>query len=103
MAIQNLTTDNFDEVIANSKIPVLVDFYADWCEPCKRIAPMLAEVADENEGKFLVCKVDVGVYQQLAVDYDVMGIPSIISFRNGEIHKRVTGAVQKKELLALVE
>jgi len=103
MAIQNLTTNNFDEVIANSEIPVLVDFYADWCEPCKRIAPLLSEIADENEGKLLVCKVDVGEYQQLAVDYDVMGIPSVISFRGGAVHKRITGAVPKKELLALVD
>ena len=103
MAITMLTDNNFEEIVAGSSVPVIVDFYADWCQPCKRIAPALEEIASEKDGEVLVCKVDVDQNQNLASTYQVMSIPNIISFKNGEIYKRVVGAVSKDELLGLVE
>ena len=103
MAITTLTTNNFKEVVSSSNIPVIVDFYADWCMPCKRIAPALEEIANEKDGEVLVCKVNVDQSQELAATHQVMSIPYLISFKNGEIYKRVVGAVSKAELLALVE
>lgn len=103
MAITELTDTNFEEIVAGSDVPVIVDFYADWCKPCKRIAPTLEEIASEKNGELLVCKVDVDQSQQLASAYQVMSIPNIISFKNGEMYKRVVGAVSKEDLLELVE
>ena len=103
MQITTLTDNNFKEIVASSDIPVIVDFYADWCKPCKRIAPTLEEIASEKDGQLLVCKVDVDQSQQLASAYQVMSIPNVISFKNGELYKRVVGAVSKEDLLQLVE
>ena len=102
MAVIMLTDDNFEEIVTKSEIPVIVDFYADWCGPCKRIAPTLEEIANEKDGEVLVCKVDVDKYQSLAGAYQIMSIPNIISFKNGEIYKRAVGAVSKDELLNLI-
>ena len=103
MAITVLTDTNFKDVITKSEIPVLVDFYADWCKPCMRLVPTLEEIAEEKNGEILVCKVDVDESQGIAGAYQVMSIPNIIVFKNGEVHKRLTGAVSKEELLELVE
>ena len=102
MAITTLTDNNFEEIVAKSEVPVLVDFYADWCGPCKRIAPTLEEIASEKDGEVLVCKVDVDQSQNLASAYQVMSIPNIISFKDGEIYKRTAGAVSKEALLELI-
>ena len=103
MPITMLSDNNFKEIVTNSEVPVIVDFYADWCMPCKRIAPTLEEIANEKHGELLVCQVNVDHNQELANTYQVMSIPNIISFKNGEMYKRVMGAVSKEELLALVE
>ena len=103
MAVNVLTDKNFDEVISQSEIPVLVDFYADWCKPCMRLVPTLEKIAGEKDGEILVCKVDVDKYQSIAAAYQVMSIPNIIAFKNGKVHKRVAGAVSEEELLKLVE
>lgn len=102
MAIIKLTDDNFDETVLKSDLPVLVDFYADWCVPCKRIAPILEEISDEKDGEILVCKVNVDENQSLAVTYQVMSLPNVISFKNGAINKRVVGVVAKESLLDLI-
>ena len=103
MAIVTLNTENFSEITTGSDVPVIVDFYADWCGPCKRIAPLLQEIAEENQGKILVCKVDVDQSQQLAGEYQVMSIPNLISFKNGAVHKRMVGIGSKEDILALAE
>jgi len=103
MAVQALNTTNFEEIVKNSTVPVLVDFYADWCKPCKRIAPTLEEISSERDGEVLVCKVDVDHNQGIASAYQVMSIPNIISFKNGSMYKRAQGAISKADLLALVE
>ena len=102
MELTILTDSNFEEIVSSSNIPVIVDFYADWCGPCKRIAPALEEISKEKAGEILVCKVDVDQNQGLARAYQVMSIPNVISFKNGELYKRAVGAVSKDELLALV-
>lgn len=103
MTITQLTDNNFKEIVKASEIPVIVDFYADWCGPCKRIVPALEEIASEKADEVLVCKVDVDQSQGLANAFQVMSIPNVISFKNGELYKRVVGAVSKADLLALVE
>ena len=103
MALTQLNGENFYETIRESDIPVLVDFYADWCQPCKRITPVLEEIAAEQEDLTLVCKVNVDENPDLASAYNIMSIPFVMSFKNGEPHKHVVGVVQKNELLALVE
>jgi len=103
MQITKLTDNNFKEIVRTSEVPVIVDFYADWCVPCKRIAPALEEIASEKGGEVLVCKVDVDQSQDLANAFQVMSIPNVISFKDGELYKRVVGAVSKADLLALVD
>ncbi|MCL2015631.1 MAG: thioredoxin [Defluviitaleaceae bacterium] len=100
--LTKLTSNNFDEIISGSNVPVLVDFYADWCNPCKRIVPTLHEIAEEHGDSILVCQVNVDENQELATAFQVMSIPNVISFKNGEFYKRVVGAVSKEELLELV-
>ena len=103
MAVRQLSSTDFHETIKESKLPVLVDFYADWCGPCRRVAPIVSSISDETEGKALICKVNVDENQDLAAEFAVMSIPYLISFKNGEPYKRVVGAVSKSELLALLE
>jgi thioredoxin 1 len=93
----------FNQIITDSKNPVIMDFYADWCQPCKRIAPVLEEISNETEGKALICKINVDDNQNLAAKYSVASIPNVVSFKNGEVHKRVVGVVPKEELLALID
>ena len=103
MALRILDETNFDEVIANSKIPVLVDFFADWCQPCHRMTPILEGIAQENEGKFLICKVDVDGNKALAEKYQVKNIPSLISFKGGATHKKRIGVISKEQILEMFE
>jgi len=102
MELTTLTDNNFQETVSGSDIPVIVDFYADWCKPCKRLVPTLEEIAAEKAGEVLVCKVDVDQSQDLASAFQVMTIPNIISFKNGELYKRAVGTVSKEEVLALI-
>ncbi len=102
MELIHLNNDNFDEFIANADKPVLVDFYADWCGPCKMIAPILTEIAEENDD-VIVCKVNVDDAQNVAAQFSVMNIPTLISFKNGEVHKKTVGAVGKDGLLELLD
>ncbi len=89
---------NFSEII-NSPTPVLVDFYADWCGPCKMMAPILKEVADDMNGKMKVLKVDVDRNKKAAAKYGIRSIPTMILFQKGKILWRHTGAMQKAQLI----
>ncbi|MEQ9297469.1 MAG: thioredoxin [Cyclobacteriaceae bacterium] len=89
---------NFSEII-NSPTPVLVDFYADWCGPCKMMAPILKEVADDMNGKMKVLKVDVDRNQKAAAKYGIRSIPTMILFQKGKILWRHAGAMQKSQLI----
>ena len=91
----------FSELI-NADEPVLVDFYAEWCGPCKALAPVLAELSGELEGKLRIVKVDIDSNPQAAAYYSIRGVPTLLLFRKGEIKWRQSGFVPKKELLAAI-
>jgi len=102
MMIKTLTANNFKSIVLESSIPVIVDFYAEWCKPCLRLMPIIEEVTCEKSGHILVCKVNVDQVQEIANTYGVMNLPSILKFENGEISGRLVDAVSKHDLLALV-
>lgn len=97
------TKDNFANEVLGSEKPVLVDFWATWCGPCRMLAPTLEEVAAEYEGKVVCGKVDVDEQAELAREYRIMSVPTLILFQNGEIKTRVSGALPKDQLVELIE
>jgi thioredoxin 1 len=97
--ITTLTDATFDEVIGSSEKPVLVDFWAEWCGPCKTIAPILEELATEQADKFVIGKLDVDVNVATATKFSVMSIPTLLLFKDGEVVARLVGAKPKGALL----
>jgi len=97
--IQTLTSSTFDEAVQSSTGPVIVDFWAEWCGPCKMIAPILEEIAAEQEGIVTVAKLNVDDHPDLARRFDVMSIPTLLVFNEGELQKRLIGAKGKGQLL----
>jgi thioredoxin 1 len=98
-SITTLTDATFDETVKSSSEPILVDFWAEWCGPCKMIAPILAEIATEQAGKLRVAKLNVDDNPDLALRFDVMSIPTMILFQDGVAKKRMVGAKGKGQLL----
>ena len=86
---------NFEAEVLKSDLPVFVDFYADWCGPCKMMSPVIDKLAEEYEGKIKVGKVNVDENGDLAVKYGIMSIPNMVFFKNGEVADRVVGAIPK--------
>jgi thioredoxin len=97
--IVTLTSNTFDETIAGSDTPVVVDFWAEWCGPCKMIAPILGEIAEEQHGNVTIAKLNVDENPDLAMRYGVMSIPTLLIFKDGEIAKKIVGAKGKGQLL----
>ena len=98
MAEIKLTKENFENEVLKSDVPVLVDFFATWCGPCQMIAPTIAEIAEEYAGEIKVGKIDVDESAELAIAFGVSSIPTIIVFKNGEIHKKSVGFRSKEQI-----
>jgi thioredoxin 1 len=94
---------NFQAEVLNSETPVLVDFWAEWCSPCRMIAPIVDEIATEYEGKLRVAKLDADENQNILMEYGVMGIPTLILFKGGKVVERITGYLPKGKILPKLE
>ena len=101
--IINLNESNFDREVTQHDKPVIVDFWAEWCGPCKMIAPLLDEIARENLGTVKVAKVNVDENQSLSFKYNIRAIPALLFFKNGQLRDQVTGVASKKDLLIRIE
>ena len=98
-----LTDDTFDEVVNSTEVPVLVDFWAPWCGPCKMIGPIIEELSGEYEDNAKICKMNTDEHREAAVEYAINAIPTIILFKGGQIQKKWVGLTNKKDLIAEIE
>lgn len=103
MSTIHVTEAEFEEVVLGSDLPVLVDFWAPWCNPCKMLGPVIDEIADEVDGKALVCKVNIDEEQNLAQEYRVMSIPTLLYFKDGKVVNQMVGVRPKEELLEALD
>jgi thioredoxin 1 len=103
MSVKNVTGDNFQQEVLQEKLPVLVDFWAPWCGPCKMVGPIVETLAAENEGKLAVAKVNVDENKSLAVQYGLRGIPTLVFFKEGADVKRIVGAQNKSQLQSAID
>lgn len=103
MSVITITSKNFEEEVSKSKIPVLLDFWASWCGPCKMVSPIVDEVAEELEGKAKVGKINVDEEQELASAFNVMSIPTLVVIYNGKLESTLVGVQSKQEILAMIK
>ena len=102
MAEINLTTEQFEQEVLQSDIPVLLDFWATWCGPCRMLAPVVEEIAEEYDGKVKVCKVNVDEEEALAVRFGISSIPTLLVFKNGQLTDTSVGFVTKEQIEAML-
>ena len=101
--IQHVSDESFDSDVLNSGVPVLVDYWAEWCGPCKVIAPVLEEIASEYDGKIKVCKLDIDANETTPPKYGIRGIPTLMLFKNGNVEATKVGALSKSQLTAFLD
>lgn len=99
MSVLKITSENFEEEVLKSEKPVLIDFYADWCGPCRMMGPIIEKIAEEKADEIKVGKINVDDNQDLAMEYEVMSIPTIVIIKDGEIVKSFVGVRDKDEIL----
>ena len=106
MASENvleITDENFEAEVKNAAVPVLLDFWAEWCMPCKMLAPVIEEIADQYAGKIKVGKLDTDSAREAALEFGISAIPTVIIFNNGEVAKRFVGLQQKADLAEAID
>jgi thioredoxin 1 len=101
--IMDLKKDNFTEEVLNSKIPVLVDFWAIWCNPCKMLSPIIDQIAEEMSGEIKIGKVNVDEEGMLSVEYGVMNIPTLLMVKDGKVVSKLVGLHSKEDILDFIE
>jgi len=101
--VLTIKSDNFEELVLKSSVPVLVDFWANWCGPCRSIGPTIDELAEEYDGRFKIGKVNVDEEIELTARFNIMSIPTMIAFKDGNQVERITGARSKKDLKELLD
>lgn len=97
-----ITKENFEEVVLKNELPVLVDFWATWCGPCKMIGPLLEELSEEMTGKVVIGKVNVDKQPELAMQFQVMSIPTLLVFKNGEVVNKRIGFMPKEKIAEMI-
>jgi len=95
--LTKLTDQNFEGEVVKSEVPVLVDFWAEWCGPCRMIAPIVEKLANKYDGKLKVCKLDVDAHGSIAQQFKILSIPTVIIFKDGKVASQIVGAVPEKE------
>lgn len=101
--ITHVTDDSFESEVLRSEVPVLVDYWAEWCGPCKVIAPVLEEIANEYDGKMKVCKIDIDSNEETPPKYGIRGIPTLMLFKGGNVEATKVGALSKSQLSAFLD
>ncbi len=101
--IKHVTDDSFDPEVLKSEVPVLVDYWAEWCGPCKSIAPILDQVAKEYDGRLKIAKINVDENQQVPAKFGIRGIPTLMLFKNGNLEATRVGALSKSQLTAFLD
>ena len=98
MSELNLNSSNFQDEVINSEIPVMVDFFAEWCGPCKMLGPVVEQLASEYEGKVKIFKLNVDSAQNIAAEYGISGVPTVLFFKDGDMVDKFTGALPKAQI-----
>ncbi len=96
--VTELSDVEFDHVVHNSEVPVVVDFWAPWCGPCKMIGPIMREIAIEYAEKAKICRINTDDHREAAIEFDINAIPTVILFKNGQIEKKWVGVTSKKDI-----